>query len=438
MTVDNHSNLRPAPSQPVRLGRFSHWGGDSPLLLDDAARGQHLYAVGQTGVGKSSLLLNLAIQDMERGSGVGILDPHGDIAAAVLDHVPRWRSNDVIHFDLADPESVPAFNWLNCHHPSRRPLMVSGIVSAMKAVWRDNFGPRMEQLLNASLLALAEADNTTVLGVTRLLVDECYRARILRQVRDPFVLQYWHGEFASYDKRFVSELVSPVLNKIGAILLSPPLRAAFGQVRSKFDFRNVLDRGRILIASLPKGKLGEDKASLAGSMVMSALFDAALSRVDVPVDQRRPFSLFVDELPSFANDRLDSMLSESRKLGLRLGLFHQHLQQLSPITLAGVLGNVGTIAAFRLGEADADLLARHLGDDVAASQLVDLPNHHAIVRTLHDGQRGAAAVVQTDGPPPVPRRNRKPTIIELSRRRYGTSRAVVDAKLRRWARLSDQ
>jgi energy-coupling factor transporter ATP-binding protein EcfA2 len=415
----------------VRLGTREHWGGESPVTIADADRRQHVYVVGQSGTGKSTALLNVMTQLVRRGQSVFLIDPHGDLSLQLLDRIPSHRADDLVWFDPADRDHAPAYNWLACPDPSRRHLVVSGIVAAMKGVWGDSFGPRMEHILNAALLALSECENASLLGVTRLLVDERYRDWVLGQTTDVFVQQFWRGEFASWDRRFQNEATAPVLNKVGAVLLSPPLRAVFGQVNSKIDFRHLMDTGRVFIARLSKGLLGEDKSSLAGSMLVSAINAAAQSRADVPEGERRPFSVVIDEFQCFSSREMPALLSEIRKTGGSLILAHQHLGQLPPAIAAAVFGNVGTMVALRVGEQDAQTLARHYGGDLAPGQLVDLPNHCAVVKQLVAGEQRDPVRCRLHAPTPGdPRRQDK--LLTLSRARHATPRAVVEDKLARW------
>lgn len=297
----------------VYIGDRHVWGGQQPFGLRRADRRQHLYAIGQTGAGKTSLLRNLLIQDIAAGEGVGLIDPHGDLAHDLLDHIPPWRTDHVVYFNPADHEHPFGLNLLQRVPPARRHLVASGVVGAFKSIWRDSWGPRLEFLLYACVAALLEAEDATVLGIPRLLGDGPYRERVLARVRDPVLRSFWTREYAGWDKRYRSEAAGPVLNKVNQLLMAPPVRNVFGQIRTRFDARFTMDNRRIFIANLAKGLLGEDKASLLGAILLMQFHLAAMGRADVPERDRPDFFLCVDEFTSFSTDSFAFMLSESRK-----------------------------------------------------------------------------------------------------------------------------
>jgi type IV secretory pathway TraG/TraD family ATPase VirD4 len=295
------------------LGERWVWGGEQPVGLRRQDRRQHLYVVGKTGTGKTTLLRNLILQDIEAGEGVGLIDPHGDLAEELLDFIPKWRTDHVLYFDPADGQWPVGFNLLKSVEPHRRHLVASAVVGSFKSIWRDSWGPRLSYLLYASVAALLECQNTSLLGVQRMLADSRYRDWVVRQVRDPAVRSFWEKEFAGYDRRFLSEVISPVQNKVGQLLMSPPVRLAIGQVRSRLDPRFLMDNRRILIANLSKGRLGEDKSALLGALLVSQFQAAAMARAEVPEEGRRDFYLYIDEFHNFTTDSFASILSEARK-----------------------------------------------------------------------------------------------------------------------------
>jgi hypothetical protein len=237
--------------------------------LSPRDRRHHLYAIGKSGTGKTTLLRNLILQDIAAGHGVGVIDPHGDLANDILDHIPSNRIEDVAYFNPADTEFPVGFNLLGSTPPEERHLVASGIVSAFKAIWPDFWGPRLEYILYAAVAALLDCDNVSLLGVQRMLSDGRYRAWVVRQIKDPMVRSFWVNEFENYDKKFLHEAVAPIQNKVGQLLMSPHVRNILGQVRSRIDARFMMDNGRIFIADVSKGKLGADKSNLMGAFLVT-------------------------------------------------------------------------------------------------------------------------------------------------------------------------
>ena len=413
------------------LGMRQVWGQELHFGLRPEDRRQHVYAIGQTGTGKSTLLRNLIIQDIHHGHGVGLIDPHGDLAHELLDCIPSWRANHVVYFNPADREYPIGLNLLWGNRDGEKHLITSGIVGSFKSIWRDSWGPRLEYLLYACIAALQECQNTSLLGVQRMLIDPLYRHWVVRQVNDPILKVFWLAEFASYDKRMLSEIVSPIQNKIGQLFMAPPLRNVLGQVRRKIDMRFMMDDRRIFIANLAKGKLGEDKANLLGSLLVTQFQLAAMSRSDIPADKRRPFLLYVDEFQNFATDSFATILSESRKFGLQLHLFHQYLGQLRPEVRDAIFGNVGTFVAFRVGEADGKIMEQQFGGSYMAQQFTSLENHHAYVRPMINGTPSQPFSLRSLAPLALSY-GRAELLIRLSREKYGISRKVAEARIRRW------
>lgn len=415
----------------VILGQHDGWGQDKPVSLSSADRMHHLHVVGKSGTGKTTLLRNLILQDIEAGRGVAVIDPHGDLALDLLDHIPRKHAERVVYFDPSDEEHAISFNLLARVPAGRRHLVASGIVSAFKGIFPDFFGPRMEYIFYAAVAALLDCENVTLLGLQRMLTDEVYRSWAVAQVKDPMVRSFWEREFESHDKRTRSEMVSPILNKVGPILMAPQLRNILGQVRNRIDARFVMDDSRIFIANLSKGKLGADKANLLGSFLVTQFQVAALSRADVPEDERRDFFLFVDEFHSFVTDSFAPILSEARKYRLGLTLAHQYFDQLKPEILNAVMGNVGSLVAFRVGHRDAKALEDAFGSSYVASQFSGLSNREICAKILSDGKDIEPFIGRTL-PPYGKRRGRREAIIRRSREKYSAPRAVVEERIARW------
>ena len=314
------------------LERYSYIGTTStnaPFGIAQDDRRRHLHIIGQTGTGKSTAILNLISQDLAMGRGVALLDPHGDLAERALTLIPRKRAHQLVYLNPADLERPIGFNVLDRVHEDHRPVVADGVVSAFRHVWPDSWGPRLEHFLLNSVRALLDAPGQTLLGIPRLLTDDAFRSRIVRLVRDPVVRSFWLNEYASYDRRFLAEANSPILNKIGRVLSAPAVRNIIAQPKSTIDLRQMMDEGRILIVNLSKGALGEGTAHLLGALITTGLAHAALSRADMPEHERRVFHLYADEFQSFATESFALILSEARKYGLTLTLGHQYLGQLS-------------------------------------------------------------------------------------------------------------
>lgn len=414
----------------IRMGTREAWGRRVAFGLDRIDRRQHCYVVGKTGVGKSTLLRNMIVQDILAGDGVGLIDPHGDLALDVLDHIPAGRSRDVVYFNPADQEFPIAFNLLRPVGREERHLVADGIVSAFKSVWRDSWGPRLQHTLYATIAALLECSNVSLLGVSRMLADEHYRAWVVRQCTDPVVRAFWLSEFAGYDKRFLAEVIAPVQNKVGQLLMAAPLRNVLGQIKSTFDVPFLMNNRRIFIANLSKGQLGEEKSNLLGAMLVTQFQLAAMQRATVAEADRRDFFLYVDEFHNFATDSFASILSESRKYRLGLTLSHQYTAQLHDSVRDAVFGNVGNLVSFRVGDADAKLLEREFGGYSAAT-LSSLGNFEICARLLDGGEQREAFLGRTVAPA-LARCGRRDKIIRRSRQRYATPRRVVEDKIGRW------
>jgi hypothetical protein len=409
----------------VIVGLRHEYGGDRPFAIGAPERRQHVYVIGQTGTGKSTLLRNLIMQDIEAGHGVALIDPHGDLASDVLEQIPPWRTKDVVYFDpsLRDPLAINLFratgdNW----H-----LVASGIVSAFKKIWAGSWGPRLEYILYATLAALLQCDNTSMLGVSRMLHDDRYRAWVVRQIKDPMVRSFWVNEFANYDRSFRQEVVSPIQNKVGQLFLAPPLRNALGQVGSKVNFRFMMDERRVFIANLSKGSIGEAHSSLLGSLLVTGFEVAALSRTDIPPHERREFFLYADEFHHYATDSFAGILSEARKYRLSLTLAHQYLGQLSDQISTAVFGNVGTFIAYRVSEADGAILERQFGGAITSASFTSLENYELCARMLSRDPFRARSLQPLDTG-----RRRRRIVMRHSRRKYCVRGKVIEDRIDRW------
>jgi energy-coupling factor transporter ATP-binding protein EcfA2 len=409
----------------VYVGKRHEWGDDIPFGIDVAARRQHVYVIGQTGSGKSTLLRNLILQDIEEGRGVGVIDPHGDLASDILENIPSCRTGDVVYFDPSDDHPL-AINLFRATTDNWH-LVTSGIVSAFKNIWGSSWGPRLEYVLYATVAALVQCDNTSLLGVSRMLYDDKYRTWVVKQVTDPMVRSFWVNEFASYDRSFRNEVVSPIQNKVGQIFLAPALRNVLGQVGTKINFRFMMDHKRIFVANLSKGLIGEAHSSLLGSLLVTGFELAALSRADISANEREDFFLYADEFHHYATDSFAGILSEARKYRLCLTLAHQYLGQLTEEISDAVFGNVGTFLAFRVSEADASVLQRQFGGNLSPAHFTGLENYELCARLLNKEPFLASSL-----PPLETSRRRRKIIMRNSRQRYSTRKKVVEEKIERW------
>jgi hypothetical protein len=348
-------------------------------------RRAHMYLIGKTGTGKSTMIANLAHHDALHGDGFALLDPHGDLVEQVLRHLPEERKPDVVYFNVPDTARPIAFNPLEVTQTGFRPLVTSGLISIFKKMWAEFWGPRMEYVLRNTLLALLEFPGSTLLDVPKMLDDSVFRAHVLAQVQNAQVRRFWLREYQAYPARFRAEAIAPIQNKVGEFLVNPILRRIVGQPKSTFDLRRVMDDGKILLVNLAKGRIGEDTASLLGAMLVTKIGLAALSRADVAEESRRDFYLYVDEFPSFTTNAFASMLAEMRKYRVGLVLAHQYLTQLDEPMRDAILGNVGTTVAFRVGLTDALLFEKEFYPDFRASDLVSLPNYQIYLKLMIDG-----------------------------------------------------
>jgi energy-coupling factor transporter ATP-binding protein EcfA2 len=415
----------------VKIGERSGWGDAQPFGIAALDERQHLYVIGKTGSGKTTLLRNLILQHVALGHGVGVIDPHGDLAEELLNHIPPRRADHLVYFNPGDVEYPIGMNVIGSVAPDDRHLVASGIVAAFKSIWRDSWGPRLEYILYNAVSALLECRNQTLLGVNRLLTDDAYRAKVIRQVKDPFIRAFWAEEYENYDDRFKREAIAPIQNKIGQFLLNPVVRNILGQVRKKVDIPFVMDNGRLFIANLSKGRLGHDKANLLGSLLVAQFQLGAMARAAKPEAERRDFYLFIDEFQNFTTDAFASILAEARKYRLCLTLSHQYIDQLPGPIRQAVFGNVGTMVAFRLGYPDAEVMTKEFGKSISAASLADLERYEAVVKLLVEGSNQEPFRAKMLPPMNDPA-GRKDKLIALSRQRFAMPRSKIEGKLHRW------
>src|SRR5947208_2110193 len=391
----------------------------------------HLYVVGKTGTGKSTLIKSVVSQAIALGMGVGVLDPHGTLIEEILEEaIPEERIADTIVFAPADRDWPVSLNVLRCAaQPSK---VASGLVGVFEGLFGHSWGPRLEWILFCSIASLASATNTSLLGLERLLVDASYRQRILRQVTDPVVLHFWQTEFDAWSQSYRTEAIGAIQNKVGQLFASPELRNVLGQVTGRIDMRTVMDTpGSIFLANLSKGALGDDKANLIGSLLVSLCRIAAMQREDTPEEERRDFLLVADEFQNFVTASFATALSEVRKYRLNLLLAHQYHKQVREDIRDAVFGNVGSIISFRVGYDDAAVLEEVFAPDVAAAQFLNLQRYHLWARIQEDGLPSVPFEGRTLRPE-LGMYHQRDAILNASRTRYACQRDKVEAKIARF------
>ncbi len=401
-------------------------------------RRKHMYLIGKTGMGKTNMMANMAIQDIQAGRGVGFIDPHGETAEGLLDFIPQERVNDVIYFNPADLDFPIAFNVMEKVDLEHRHLVASGLMGVFKKIWPDVWSARMEYILNNAILALLEYPGSTLLGINRMMADPEYRQKVIEKLTDPVVKAFWLQEYARYTQRYEVEATAAIQNKVGQFISAPIIRNIIGQVSSKIDMREAMDNRKILIVNLSKGRVGEDNSMLLGSLLITKLQLAAMSRVDIPEEQRKDFYLYVDEFQNFATESFATILSEARKYRLALILGHQYITQMSEEVRDAVFGNVGTLISFRVGAEDAEFLEKEFSPEFMATDLVNLAKYNIYLKLMIDGLTSRAFSAQTLPPIIKPEKTNRDKIIRVSRERYSTSRQTVEDKISRWTGTLEQ
>lgn len=401
------------------------------IKADDRRR--HMYLIGKTGMGKSTILENMIMEDIRAGRGVAVVDPHGDLAEKVIEYIPSERINDIIYFNPADMEYPIAFNVVEQVEPHLRHLVASGLIGVFQKLWADSWGPRLEYILRNSILAVLDYPGSTLLAVTRMLSDKPFRKKVIAKIQDPVVKAFWVNEFAGYADKFAAEAVSPIQNKVGQFLSSSLIRNIVGQVKSSIDMREIMDEGKILIMNLSKGRIGEDNSSLLGSMMITKIQLAAMSRVDLPESKRKDFYLYIDEFQNFTTDSFANILSEARKYRLNLVMANQYIEQLGETVKAAVFGNIGTLVVFRVGATDAEELVKEFTPTFTEEDIVNLPKYEIYLKLMIDGI--ASDPFSARGLPPLTEEEKTGNagkVIKVSRERYAREKSVVADKILRW------
>ncbi|MFH1508939.1 MAG: type IV secretion system DNA-binding domain-containing protein [bacterium] len=405
------------------------------IKVDDRRR--HMYLIGKTGMGKTTMMENMVISDIQSGKGLCVVDPHGDFANKMLDYVPSDRINDVVYFDPGDVDFPIAFNIMENVDPRYKHLIASGLVGVFKKIWAESWGPRLEYVLRNAILALLDYPGSTLLGIMRMLVDKTFRKKVITKISDPVVKSFWVDEYSKYPDRFQAEAIAPIQNKVGQFLSISLIRNIVGQTKSTIDIREIMDKNKIILLNLAKGKIGEDAAALFGAIVITKVQLAAMSRADINEEDRKDFYLYVDEFQNFATESFADILSEARKYRLNLIMAHQYIAQLSEPVRDAVFGNVGTMVSFRIGATDAEFLAQEFAPVFDETDLVNLPKYNIYLKLMIDGVASNAFSAQTivDN---HPKHSLRDKVISVSRERYAKKREVVEDKIARWSGMFDE
>jgi hypothetical protein len=395
-------------------------------------RTRHVYVIGKTGMGKSTMLENMTVQDIANGEGVCFIDPHGKTADLLLEYVPKERIRDVIYIAPFDVEHPISFNVLESVDRDKRHLVSSGLMSTFKKIWEDAWSARMEYILTNTLLALLEYPGSTLLGVNRMLSDKEYRKDVVAHIQDPSVKAFWTKEFANYTERQAAEAVPAIQNKVGQFTANPLIRNMIGQPDSSFDFRKAMDERKIIIINLSKGRIGDENMKLLGGLLVTKIYLAAMSRADVPdrvMNILPNFYLYVDEFQNFANASFADILSEARKYKLNLTIAHQYIEQMDEVVRPAVFGNVGTMITFRVGATDAEILEKEFAPVFLIEDFVNLGFAQIYLKLMIDGLSSQPFSAKTLPPISHPDISYVSDIIAASREQFSRPRAVVEEQV---------
>ncbi|MDZ7726206.1 MAG: type IV secretion system DNA-binding domain-containing protein [Candidatus Campbellbacteria bacterium] len=416
------------------FARTDHRNKDVEFGIKAKDRTRHVYVIGKTGMGKSTLLENMAIQDIQRGNGIAFLDPHGSTAEKLLEYIPEERVDDVLYFAPFDVDHPISFNVMEDVGEDKRHLVLDGLMSAFKKIWIDAWSSRMEYILGNTILALLEYPGTTMLDINRMYTDKDFRKKVVDYVQDPLVKSFWEEEFASYTDRYAQEATPAIQNKVGQFTSNPLIRNIIGQPKSSFDIRDIMDKRKIIIINLSKGLVGEQNANLLGSMLITKIYLAAMSRADSSPEIMSTlpnFYLYVDEFQSFANESFANILSEARKYKLNLTIAHQYIEQMSEEVRAAVFGNVGTMISFRVGAYDAEILEKEFAPQFTAEDMVNLGFAQVYLKLMVDGISSTPFSATTMPPIEEPRISYRDVAIAHSRKNFGTPRSDVESTIKK-------
>lgn len=409
---------------------FRNVGRRFGIKTDDRRR--HMYLIGKTGMGKSTLMENMFLADIYAGHGCCYVDPHGDAAEKLMDYIPSHRLKDVVYFNPADTAFPIGFNILESPSEDRKHLVRDGLMGVFKKIWPDVWSARMEYIMQNCISALLDYPGATLLGISRMLADKEYRDRVVEKVRDPIIKTFWVAEFPSWSEKYATEAIAPVQNKVGQFLSSSIIRNIVAQVKSTIDIASIMDEGKILIANLSKGRVGEEGMRLLGGMLITKIQLAAQERQNIPEKERRDFYLYVDEFQNFANESFANILSEARKYRLNLIVAHQYMEQLEEEVREAVIGNVGTLVVMRVGSTDAQFLETEFAPTFTPEDLLGLAKYQMYLKLMVDG--AATPPFSANTLPPIAKRTgSNEEAIRLSREKYAEKRSSIEEKVLKWA-----
>ena len=381
-------------------------------------RRKHIYIIGKTGAGKSTLIANMAIDDIRKDRGVGIIDPHGDLCETVLDYIPKRRLNDVVYLEPFDTERPFSLNVLEIKNAQHRDLIASGIVAIFSKLYAESWGPRLEYILRNTIITLLELPQATLLDALNILSNKNFREKAIQQIQDPVMKDFWNKEFNQMSDRLRTDAVSPIQNKVGQFVSSKMIRNIIGQYKSTVDLEEIMNEGKILLLNLSQGKLGEDNAALLGAMIITQIQLSAMNRAYIKEEDRRDFFLYVDEFQNFATSSFIKILSEARKYRLALTLTNQYIEQLDEDIMKAIFGNVGTLSSFVVGARDAEHLTKEFQGIYTEGDLVGLGKHEIVMKLSIDNMTSAPFPAKTL-PLPALKNDNRDKIIRLSKERYG-------------------
>lgn len=419
-------SVSPQEITPFASTRFRAQQQKFGIKLRD--RRYHMYAIGKTGTGKSTLLENMIIDDIKEGRGIAVVDPHGDLIQHVLQFVPPERADDVVLFAPGDSEYPIGFNVLENVNPELKNIVASGVVGIFKKIFGESWGPRLEYILRNTVIGLMDYPDATMLGIVRMLTNNAFRKKVIAAIKDPVIKAYFVDEFERYDPKFRTEAIAPIQNKVGQFLSSSLIRNIVGQPRSTINIGEIMDSGKILLLDLSIGKIGEDSAALLGAMMITKIQLASMQRAYIPEEDRRDFYLYVDEFQNFATDSFATILSEARKYHLNLVMTNQFISQMPETVASAVFGNIGTLISFRVGATDAGSLVKEYEPVFDANDMVNLDNYHIYVKMSVDGVTTPAFSAQTF-PPRADREGDVADIVRRSQEKYGRPRNLVEAAI---------